>query len=85
MNRPVGHVLRRVTGEPALILGAPRALLMQVAHPKIAVAVAALRRGPSRIRTWDLTGYEPAALTAELRARGGEATTRGTTASQSDK
>src|SRR4029453_6295350 len=28
-----------------------------------------LRRGPSWIRTRDLTGYEPAALTAELRAR----------------
>jgi len=37
---PEGHVLRRVAGEPALILGAPRALLMQVAHPKIAAAVA---------------------------------------------
>jgi uncharacterized protein (DUF2236 family) len=34
-----GHVLRRVAGEPALLLGAPRALLMQLAHPKIAAAV----------------------------------------------
>jgi uncharacterized protein (DUF2236 family) len=33
-------VLRRVAAEPALILGGPRALLMQVAHPKIAAAVA---------------------------------------------
>jgi hypothetical protein len=30
MSGRVGHVLRRVAGEPAL----PRALLMQVAHPK---------------------------------------------------
>jgi uncharacterized protein (DUF2236 family) len=33
-------VLRRVASEPALILGGPRALLMQVAHPRIAAAVA---------------------------------------------
>jgi uncharacterized protein (DUF2236 family) len=40
VSRCAGHVLQRVAGEPALILGAPRALLMQVAHPKIAAAVA---------------------------------------------
>jgi len=51
---PDGRVLRRVAGEPALILGAPRALLMQVAHPCIAAAVADhsdFRDGPW-LRLW---------------------------------
>ena len=45
-----GHVLRQVAGEPALILGGPRALLMQVAHPKIAAAVA--DHSDFRARPW---------------------------------
>jgi len=43
-------VLRRVTGEPALLLGGPRALLLQVAHPKIAAAVA--EHSDFRRRPW---------------------------------
>ncbi len=31
--------LRRIGGEPALILGGPRALLLQVAHPTVAMGV----------------------------------------------
>ena len=43
-------MLRRVAGEPALLLGGPRALLMQVAHPKIAAAVA--EHSDFRERPW---------------------------------
>jgi uncharacterized protein (DUF2236 family) len=45
-----GPVLRRVAGEPALLLGGPRALLLQLAHPKIAAAVAA--HSDFRARPW---------------------------------
>ncbi|HJQ72898.1 MAG TPA: oxygenase MpaB family protein [Actinomycetota bacterium] len=37
---PPGTVARRVNAESALILGGPRALLMQLAHPLVAAAVA---------------------------------------------
>jgi uncharacterized protein (DUF2236 family) len=37
---PQDSVIRRVNGEPAIMLGAGRALLLQVAHPKVAQAVA---------------------------------------------
>lgn len=37
---PPGTVARRVNAETALILGGPRALLMQLAHPLVAAAVA---------------------------------------------
>jgi len=43
-------VLRRVAGEPALLLGGPRALLLQLAHPKIAAAVA--EHSDFRERPW---------------------------------
>jgi uncharacterized protein (DUF2236 family) len=39
-----------VAGEPSLLLGGPRALLMQVAHPKIAAAVA--EHSDFRRRPW---------------------------------
>ena len=37
---PPGTVARRVNAETALVLGGPRALLMQLAHPLVAAAVA---------------------------------------------
>jgi uncharacterized protein (DUF2236 family) len=37
---PPGTVARRVNGETALLLGGPRALLMQLAHPSVAAGVA---------------------------------------------
>ena len=37
---PPGTVARRVNGETALLLGGPRALLMQLAHPIVAAGVA---------------------------------------------
>src|SRR5918996_5980871 len=39
-------MMRRINAEPALLLGARAALLMQLAHPLVAAAVAA----PSRFR-----------------------------------
>jgi uncharacterized protein (DUF2236 family) len=37
---PPGTLARRVNGETALLLGGPRALLMQLAHPSVAAGVA---------------------------------------------
>src|SRR3954470_1842034 len=37
---PPGSVIRRVNGEGAMLLGAGRALLMQIAHPQVARGVA---------------------------------------------
>ena len=37
---PRGSVIRRVDGEAVLLLGGGRALLMQIAHPKVAAGVA---------------------------------------------
>lgn len=58
---PPGSTIRRVDGESVLLLGGPRALLMQLAHPAVARAVdehSDFARDPfARLRrTLDMTG-----------------------------
>ncbi len=50
LNLRPGETLRELAGEPSLILGGPRALLMQIAHPKIAAGV--MQHSDFRQRPW---------------------------------
>src|SRR5690348_6708483 len=91
---PEGSITRRVNREPALLLGGGRALLMQLAHPKVAAGVAEhsdFRRQPLRrlIRTLELTlqltfGSREHALAAARQINGVHQRVRGAGYSASD-